>query len=313
MMQTGRERAKLKTAIAEALDLIARSGARPGTAVKSATPLNSLLDQCRSTYQQALTAKNEPIRLIHHFACTGGTVISKCLAAMPGTVFLSEIDPLSTVWTTIPGQFTPADLIRQLRYGRQSQQNDVLIDMFMASLAVLHDATKKRGQRLIIRDHPHSQFCLDIDWTARPSVREMIETKHPVRAVITARHPMASYLSLSHNKWISFSPGTLEEYALRYCAFLDRHADTPIIRYEAFVTDTEATLQLLCQTLDIPYAPGTPSLISALTVSGDSGRSGDIIEARPKRPVPDNIRNEIENSPTYHQLCAKLDYDPDFA
>jgi hypothetical protein len=312
MMQTGTEKAKLQTAIAEALDLISRSGARPGTAVKSATPLNSLLNQCREMHEQARTAQNEPVRLLHHFACTGGTVISKCLAAMPAVVFLSEIDPLSTVWTTIPGQFTPADLIRQLRYGRQQQENDVLVEMFLASLSVLHKATKQRGQRIVLRDHPHSQFCLNLDWATRPTVREMIETQHPVRAVITARHPLASYLSLSHNKWISFAPATLDEYALRYHAFLDRHAETAIILYEDFVKNTEATLKQICQVLDIPYAPGTPTLISALKVSGDSGRSGDVIEARPKRSVPDAIRAEMNNSPAYHRLCAKLGYDPAF-
>ena len=34
-------------------------------------------------------------RAIHHFACSGGTVISKCVAAMPHVALLSEVNPLN--------------------------------------------------------------------------------------------------------------------------------------------------------------------------------------------------------------------------
>lgn len=36
-----------------------------------------------------------PIRTIHHMACTGGTVFSKCLAVMPNVALLSEVNPLN--------------------------------------------------------------------------------------------------------------------------------------------------------------------------------------------------------------------------
>ena len=38
--------------------------------------------------------KKPNIRIIHHMARTGGTVISKCLASMDEVILLSEIHPL---------------------------------------------------------------------------------------------------------------------------------------------------------------------------------------------------------------------------
>lgn len=315
-MHTGDEKTKLKTAISEALELIACSGADPGNAVKSTMPLESLLDKCRSMHQQTLAARDEPIGIIHHFACSGGTIISKCIAAMPGSVFLSEIDPLSKIRTASPPRFAPTDIIEQLIHSRHRQPDSVLVDMFLASISALYKATQKNGQRLVIRDHPHSQFCLDVDWTARPTVHEIIGARHRVQSVITVRHPMASYLSLCHNifnnKWDRFFPTTLEQYAIRYSAFLDRHSDCPIIYYEDFVNNTEATLMAICKALDLSYVPGIPTLISIVKMSGDSGRGGDVIKARAKRPVPENTKKEIGDSPSYQQLCKKLGYDPDF-
>ena len=35
------------------------------------------------------------IRTIHHLACTGGTLISKCLGSMPDVALISEVNPLN--------------------------------------------------------------------------------------------------------------------------------------------------------------------------------------------------------------------------
>jgi len=35
------------------------------------------------------------IHTLHHLACTGGTVLSKCLAAMPRVALVSEVNPLN--------------------------------------------------------------------------------------------------------------------------------------------------------------------------------------------------------------------------
>ncbi len=39
--------------------------------------------------------QKQPIRIIQHLSCTGGTLISKFLAAMPNVVLLNEVNPLS--------------------------------------------------------------------------------------------------------------------------------------------------------------------------------------------------------------------------
>src|SRR5512145_1245226 len=65
-------------------------------------------------------ATRPPLRLLHHMARSGGTLISKCLGCMSGVVLLSEIHPLGT------NHFNPL-LQAQRWYGLLSTQD--LIDL----------------------------------------------------------------------------------------------------------------------------------------------------------------------------------------
>ena len=58
------------------------------------THATSLLDKCADVNEQYLDSK-PVIRLIHHFACSGGTLVSKCLSVMPNVFLLSEVHPHS--------------------------------------------------------------------------------------------------------------------------------------------------------------------------------------------------------------------------
>ncbi|TMM49378.1 sulfotransferase [Sulfitobacter sabulilitoris] len=312
MTQAGDDREPLQGAIANALDLIRRNGSVMDGSVTTTAPLGSLLDQCRALHRASTEDRADPIRLVHHFACSGGTIISKCLAAMPNAVLLSEIDPLSTIPMGYPNRFCPTDLIEQLHRTRHPCPDRLVIDMFLASLDVLYQNTIRSGGYLVLREHSHSRFCENLDWTDRPTVREMIADRFAVRSAITIRHPMASYTSLQANNWVRFTPSTLEEYARRYTAFLDRHAGCPTLRYEAFVADPEAAMKMLCGLLDLPYAPGSPTLAPTISMSGDSGRSGATIAPRPNREISEKLGEEMKASPTYRALCDRLDYDPDF-
>jgi hypothetical protein len=301
--------ARMLAAISEALALVSEYQGEV-TAGDLSEPLPSLLEQCEQFLQEA--TRPEPVRLLHHLACTGGTIIARSLAVQPNTVLLSEIDPLSLMQVDPrkPG-FAPTDLLRNLRHALRPVGDAVLTDVFMAGLTCLHDHLTTQGLRLVLRDHAHSQFCTWVDPDARPTLRDLVMARTPVRSLVTVRHPLDSFLSLRRNGWLAhFSPPTLEEYARRYRMFLDRHRDVPVIRYEDFTADPEPVLRQMCDSLDLPFLPGSIDLIPVVTLSGDSGRRGDAIAPRPRRQIDAGIAAELEAAPGYVALCAEMGYDP---
>lgn len=297
--------------VQQALSLLSGYSGDRAAGSSPVEPLPSLLEQCRQMSLQASAAPPPCIRLLHHFACTGGTIISKCIAAMPNTVLLSEIDPFSRIHMPT-GQraiFSPTDLIKQLLYSRYNAPNILIAEMFLAQLNALQSNLTVRGQRLVIRDHSHSHYCTATAHGSRPTVRDLIGSRHTTLSLISVRHPIDSFLSLLNNKWVQFEPATLEEYALRYGAFLQDHPDMRTIRYEDFVEAPEAVLEDICAVLDLPFNPGGLDLISVLQMSGDSGRKDSVIAPRSRREIPGTVLEEMQGSATYAQLCDRLGYE----
>lgn len=309
-------RAALRTAIGDALTLL-READLSAPAGLPAEPLPSLLAECEALTREPLP--EEPVRLLHHFACTGGTLIARCVASLPNTILLSEIDPLSTVYWPVPrpgpfrisddrARFRPTDVLMALRTSLRPVPDATIVESFVASIRAARDSLAREGRSLVIRDHPHSLFCTDAEAGERATVAEMLAAALPVRAVVTVRHPLDSFLGLDANGWRDFSPFTVLDYVRRYDRFLDRHAGVPTIRYEDFVAAPAAVLAEIARTLALPYAPAALELFPSVVLSGDSGRSGAEIVERARRPIPDAIARELRDCPPFDELCRRLGY-----
>lgn len=272
----------------------------------------ALRDLLARVSEDMLTAAPvEPIRAIHHLACTGGTLISRAIAAMPNVTLLSEIDPLSTLDATPAGAaepFRPLDLLRGAQIAARPADTDTIAKVFTAAIATLHAELSAQGRHLCIRSHPHSQFHTGASIRPRPSTHSLLARAAPVRAVLTVRHPLDSFVSLRRARWVHFEPDTPEAYAQRYLAFLDAHQDIEILTYERFVTEPEASAQWLCERLALSYDPAFPERMQQVWLSGNSGRAGARITPRERRPIAQDVLDAARASQAFRDLCERLDY-----
>lgn len=275
--------------------------------------LPSLLEACEA----AIAAAPHPpmLRSLHHFAATGGTLISKCLALMPNVTLLSELDPLSNLHMPkspmAKPAFWPTDPLYAGRVALRPIDPETVRAGFDATLVALRDRISARGGALVLRDHAHSQFCMGTRVEDRPTLYETLFALGPTHSVVTLRHPIDAFMSLTESGWLHFSPPSFAEYCARHLMFLDRHEGLPQIRYEDFVADPEPVMAKLCRLLHLPFRPGFAALLTTVRMSGDSGRKGEQIQARSRRPVSKELRSEVQAAPNYAQLCARLGYATD--
>ena len=300
----------LRQVLNDAIDIVPEGRslprAGPGTA-----PLPGLLQQCETLLADLAARPAEPVRMVHHFACTGGTLITRSLSTAPNIQVFSEIEPLSTHhFTRRRRPFFPTDLMADLHYSPRPVPEQFKADYFVAGLQSLYDNFNEVGQRLLIRDHAHSQFCLGARGTAITPARTLVAQVAPVLSIVTVRHPMQSFLALTQQAWLHFEPATLEEYAIRYLQFLDHYQDAARFRYEDFVADPDEQLAAMLAPLDLRPAEDFEELSALFTLSGDSGRGGGRIAARADRPVPDTLAEQAEACPSYQTLCDILGYAP---
>lgn len=300
---------KLAETLQDALRLLddaAYTGATPqADNAEQATLLQHCLALCEQQQERP-----EPVRTVHHFACTGGTVISKCIAAMPNVQLLSEVDPLSTLrFDRDKPRFAPTDTVALMRQSTRGASDKLVEKLFHTQMRVMHAEATALGQRLVLRDHAHSHFCVGPAVPERPSFRELMPADMPLLSVVTVRHPLDSFASLSELGWIHFEPGNIDEYCKRYLAFLQRHDGIAIVRYEDLTAEPESTMRDVCRRLDLSFNDDFQSLFSVFRLTGDSGRSGDTLEPRARRPSAQALANAAKDSVHYAELISKLQYN----
>lgn len=277
--------------------------------IRDRQALGEVLHRCRALCSEE-DRPLEPIRTLHQFACSGGTLISKCVATMPNVQLLSEVDPLFSRPVTPDGkpQFTPSDMPALLRASTRGASDELVAQVFQAELRVVHDHARRNGLRLVVRDHAHTHYCRGSAIPERPSVRQLVAEVAPVRSAVTVRHPVDSFESLRRNDWVHFSPPDFDTYCQRYLRFLDDHVDVAVVRYEDLLNEPVATMRRLCELLELPFQEDFQSLFSAFRISGDSGRSGDSITARPRVEQAHVLLSEANEVSAYRLLASRLGY-----
>lgn len=269
----------------------------------------SLFEQCIEICRQGATREVEPIRTIHHLSCTGGTLITKCLAAMPNVLVLNEVAPLSTLnFKPDKPAFTPTDMLSLVRQGNHDAPKELLIQLFLQNLELLRNELATIGNRVLVRDHSHSHFLTGASIAEQPCLLSIVKSHFQTLSIVTVRDPVDSYLSTQKNGWLHFHPKTFDEYCRRYHAFLDAHEDIPMFRYEDFVRDPSSVVKHMCHVLQLKFSDNFIDTFDTFKFSGDSGRSGQVIEKRPRRILSEEFLDSIKNSELYINLINRIGY-----
>ncbi|MFT5380067.1 sulfotransferase [Alteromonas sp.] len=268
----------------------------------------SLLSQCSSILQGS---NHKPkLRIIHHLACSGGTLISKCVAAQPNAFLLSELHP--TTRLHMGGgkpKFLPSDVTTQARYANVPNVDELAWRIFQSNIDIASKHIANLGGHLVIRDHTHSDYCVGKKPEPTSSIVYHLESKFEILSVATIRNPIDSYLSLVANNWEHFEPKGFDEYCKRVECFVDSFQQNQIIKYEDIVENPQKYIKKLVDKLEMPYSDSFIDTFSAFNVTGDSGRSGDVISPRKRRELSESFLREVKNSKSFKKISNKFGYE----
>lgn len=304
-----------KKQLDESLDLVDTALGAEGRAlselpekIDSFPATQSLLARCENACKKF--EKSKPtIRIIHHLACSGGTLIAKCISAMPNVYLLSEVHPTTTQHMgKYNTKFWPTDLVTVGRYAGIPNIDEFASKNFLSAISLINQHISNYGGTVVLRDHSHSDFCMAHPPSKHSGVVAVLQNTFEVHSVVTVRDPIDCYLSLLNNSWIHFSPANFDEYCRRTLAFLDSYADAEVFRYEDFVSSPKVILKLLCDAISLPYKDDFEEIFDVFTVTGDSGRSGSTIASRERHQIDESLKQEIRESTHYRKIADKFGY-----
>jgi hypothetical protein len=251
------------------------------------------------------------LRLVHHMARSGGTLISRCLGCMSGVLLLSEIHPLGTA------QFNP--LVQAQRwYGLLSSQDLAELRArgriaFVDAIDLIYRRAADAGQRLVIRDWSHLDFT-GVPLVAKPAYRlltaEALVARFDLRQVCTVRHPLDQWLSL---RQLAVMNGklSLDAFLAGYRRFAEQARGIGFFRYEDFAADPSAIMKELCRRLDMRFDRHFSERWSSYAfVTGDvSGSRGCQIKPVPRREAEPGLLDQLAASADYRTSLELLGYD----
>ena len=268
-----------------------------------------------------MSSKLPPIRVVHHWACSGGTIISRSLAQLPNVVLLSEVHPLAHLRLHAPSSgYQPTDVVQQLSLPHNGRDPVLCMAAWQGSILALQAAVSQQNQVLVLRSHSHIDFFCGGLAAEESMVSRSLRAKAALLELLTVRHPLDSWLSILTNQWHRhFAGADLESFCRRALRMLDACGAMPWLRYEEFSLHYSSALQAMADVLQLD--PMNSDLqnddIQAIQLSGDSGRRADVISARPRRPIPENQKSSVQQAldggadSSYLRLCHRLGYNPD--
>lgn len=254
------------------------------------------------------SGKRPTLRLLHHTARSGGTVIARCLGTMHGVCLLSEIHPAGTE------RHNPLDQAAEWHGLLTAADEQRLVGVpvsFEDAIDLIARRAAERGLTLVLRDWNHLDFH-GVPFT-RPTGRfllaESLEAAYGLRRAYTVRHPLDQWLSMHRQPVLQDL--SLEAFLAGALAYARAAAAAGFHRYEDFVAAPERVLRGLCDDLGLAYDAGWQHRWQAYdqVTGAGTGRAGDEIRTLPRRAPPPGLAERLEREPAYAEITSLLGYE----
>ena len=250
------------------------------------------------------------IRVIHHLARCGGTLICRCLGSMREVVLLSEVHPHG---------MKVFDPLKQARDWFQLLTDEDLATVepegpyrFLNAIELIHGRAEEQDKTLVLRDWTHLDFTgvpFNIPLTYRLTSALQLRHRFRVVQVATVRHPI--------NQWLSFHKTVsqdlqLDSFLYGYRRFAEVAAEIGFVRYEDFVAQPESQMQTLCDQLEVNYdAAFIDKWPQYQTITGNTGggeMTCSVIEQRARRPSSPELLEQCFANEDYRRAIEVLGY-----
>lgn len=268
-------------------------------------------------------AEDKPtIRILHHMARSGGTLISRCLGCMEGVTLLSEVNPIPYRAMTAEtvgecAQFHP--IVQAYKwFGLFSVEEAEMLSVqtsleYSTLIELVHRRCGMLGTTLLLRDWSHADFTAHPPFPAPTyqfTIVEALKDQFSIQRTASVRHPIDQWLSLRRLSVVHGNV-SVEHFLHGYRRFAEGCVEMGFVRYEDLVTSPETEIRRLCERLSLQFDPGfSTKWANYLKVTGDITQSRDdgTIKKLPRREFEPELMVQFEASDDYWKSLELLGY-----
>ncbi len=223
------------------------------------------------------------------FARSGGTILNRCLGSLPGTVILSEINPLGGGKGIGPVSYRTIKSQSKNWYGIDLSSDG---DNFVESALELEEICRSSDKQLIIRDWTYVNFMSakenNYDPPQRFLILEALKARCHLVPFAFVRDVIDVYLSIA--KHIEMSDFDLNNFSGHYATYVKAliASHMPFFKYEDFISDPENMMKSICESTGLRYSPAYRDFYRFNKVNGDVqfGKTSRGARKKDIRPLP---------------------------
>ena len=218
------------------------------------------------------------IRLIHNLPRSGGTIISKSLAAQKGIILLSEIHPegvsIRKKMGVPPYQFDPIFQFQIWNNLFEKHEYENILNSnykFEDKIDIIYEKTELANKELIIRDWSFADFFGKpfIEPSNKNLLLEILSKKYEILNLYIIRHPLNLYLSCYNNFRFFRDNYNFDFFLKGYRNFFMDASKKNIFLFEDFILEPEKNLKNMCETLKINYDNNYLNRLKDINLTGD--------------------------------------------
>jgi hypothetical protein len=245
--------------------------------------------------------------VVECYARSGGTLLNKCLGALPGTVVLSEVNPLGGGWGAAgAASYTTVSMQAKQWYGIDVETED-----FINGIVKLDSLCKSSGRHLVVRDWCYVNFASHEYNHGKPPKRFL--TIEGLRGKVDVK--IFAFVRDAIDIWISRGCPDVKQFFEEYWGYIEKLTElkVPVFKYEDFCANPMRTLREICECVGLDYADVSESYRSFDYVNGDTqgasrGNTLSEIKLLPRKDIQKRMVKEVNASDFMKKCNSAMGY-----
>jgi hypothetical protein len=203
----------------------------------------SLLSRCDEICQR-YEKKKPKLRIIHHLACSGGTLLSEYLSLLPNVYVLSEIHPSFHISSS-----SPTDIAQKATAASIPNSDIVNQAVFLEHIKRLNTEIEKCGGSLVIFDFSFIDFFKNKN--NHNTLLDVLSKEFDIISLILHRNPIDTYASLINQNIASID---FDKYCELNLEFITNTHHDFLLHYEDLSGSPTEHLKQICDYFDLSFS-----------------------------------------------------------